>query len=42
MNRNGPCHYAAFDWYKTGKWMLNRTLTASGCFHDAEDGRFGV
>ena len=30
--------YAAFDWYKNGEVdALNRTLTAPGCFHDAED-----
>lgn len=30
--------YAAFDWYKNGEVdAMNRTLTASGCFHDAED-----
>ena len=30
--------YAAFDWYKNGEVdAMNRTLTAPGCFHDAED-----
>ena len=30
--------YAAFDWYKNGEVEpMNRTLTAPGCFHDAED-----
>ena len=30
--------YAAFDWYKNGVVdAMNRTLTAPGCFHDAED-----
>ena len=30
--------YAAFDWYKNGEVdATNRTLTAPGCFHDAED-----
>ena len=30
--------YAAFDWYKKGEVdAMNRTLTAPGCFHDAED-----
>lgn len=30
--------YAAFDWYKNGEVdAMNLTLTAPGCFHDAED-----
>ena len=30
--------YAAFDWYKNGEVdAMNRTRTAPGCFHDAED-----
>lgn len=30
--------YAAFDWYKNGEVdAMNRTLTAPGCFHDAEE-----